>query len=176
MTPLSLSHSLSPKARIVRSYRGFGTFGISILIAGFIVGTGCSSTRTTTLKTLQPLKELLWHEQSTIETVDPARTPYHGWKPVDIAIARAAIELLIIARPADEQEGGISEREYSLRTVRGTTGTLKVTRRGVGIGVEPSQGLTIECRIGHSDDRDLERELLAIIDAELREEQLFENE
>ena len=122
----------------------------------------------------EPIKGIFRGSYSTIEGVDPARTPHHGWTPVDEAIAKAGTKMLIIARPIGSD--GIFSRDYSLRTLQGKPGELLVSRKGVGLGIEPSEGLHIECRLGRNGDKEHERALLEEIRQALEERYAVEHE
>ena len=144
-----------------------------VLAAGCVCAVmlaGCKSMKSTDLSAIP----LLGGDHRTAEGVDPARTPHHGWGPVDTAVGAAAMEMLIIARPVEGE--GILERVYTLRTLHGQPGELRVTRRGVGLGIEPSEGLTLECRLGRRGERVLEDELLERTRAMLIEQHTIEHE
>lgn len=113
-------------------------------------------------------------EHSVAQGVDPARTAHHGWDPVDTAIAAGAIELLIVARPSETD--GVSKRMYTLKTLKGEPGELLVTRLGVGLGIAPSDGLRLECRIGRFGDHAIERRLIERIQGKLIEQHAIEHE
>lgn len=93
---------------------------------------------------------------------------------MDAAVSSAAMEMLIIARPGETE--GVTKRTYSLRTLEGHPGELIVTRRGVGLGIEPSEGLILECRLGRHGHHDREAELLGRIQAALIKQHAIEQE
>ena len=151
---------------IARSVRG------SVVLIGLVVFVlgGCQSTETA----VSPAIPLFRSGHLRAEGVDPARTPHHGWKPVDAAVSGAAMEMLIIARPGETE--GVTTRNYTLRTLKGQPGELVVTRRGVGLGIEPSDGLTLECRLGRHGLQEHEKELIERIQAALVRQHAIEHE
>ncbi len=161
MTPPSLIRVCSTKPCFWPVALVFGVFGAVLL-------GGCQG------PVVVPVKTILCGDSLTVDAVDPAPTPHHGWKSVDEAISRAALELLVIARPAGGE--GVYSRVYSLRTLGGKPGELVVTRKEVGLGIEPSAGLKIECRLGRHGEKELERELLEKIQKALIEQQKIERQ
>lgn len=144
--------------------------GIAAILCIGAVLSGCRSSESPGLSAVP----LFRGDHLIAQGVDPARTPHHGWDPVDKAVSAAAMEMLIIARPGETE--GVTMRSYSLRTLKGRPGELLVTRRGVGLGIEPSGGLTLECRIGRHGEHELETELIERIQSALLSQHVIEHE
>jgi hypothetical protein len=163
MTSLRTSSSPCSKSSFTLITRVFPS--LIVLAAG--VCAGCESGQAR-------IPNIFRGGHSTLEVVDPARTAFHGWGAVDAAVSRAALELFVIARPIGGD--GVHTREYTLKTLQGKPGELLVSRRGVGLGIGPSDGLTIECRLGRHGEKELELELLEKIAASLIVEHRNEHE
>ncbi|MBL4590897.1 MAG: hypothetical protein JKY96_02940 [Phycisphaerales bacterium] len=130
---------------------------------------GCNTPQTQT-----PSINIPYRGGATIEAVDPAKTPFHGWKRVDQGVTIGAMEELIIARVIETD--GVRSRKYSLRTLQGNPGSLRVTRQDVGLGIEPSAGLLIECQIRQTGNPGLEQNLLDAIRRAMLEQHRLEHE
>ncbi len=111
---------------------------------------------------------------SSTKALDPARTPYHGWDAVDQGVINGSLEELVIARAIGRE--GVHTRTYSLRTLQGNPGTLTVVRKDVGLGIDPSGGLVIECSIRHSGDKQAEQRVLDAIRRAMIEQHRIEHE
>lgn len=82
--------------------------------------------------------------------------------------------MLIVARQCETD--GVNKRLYTLKTIKGKPGELLVTRLGVRLGIEPSDGLRLECRIGRFGDSAIEQELIERIQGKLIEQHTIEHE
>lgn len=139
---------------------------------GYAIGVVCMALSAAACspvgRTIAPTKA---QSPVSVESVDPTRSVYFSWDPIDAAVRDGAIEYLVVATPeapVDPWQGAAS-RTYDLLGPKDQPGWLMVNRAGDDGLFEPgTRSLTITAKIGLFGTPDLESAVVSEIDRLLR--------
>lgn len=93
-----------------------------------------------------------------LETLDPTKSIYYSWGPIDRAVEAGAIEHVVVATPKSANTTNTAEsRVYTLLAPRDRSGTIRIERTDDGGAfVAGARLLSLTIRIGQAGDPALE--------------------